>query len=127
MGEWDIPRTVGACTREGWGEGGEGQGEEGQAGSVRMFMLSCDADKDGKVRERERERRPEMNIRLGVNLPSSDAGQTHTWLGMQAITANDPHEDTSFLTCLEGRLLDELRCGIKSFLSVETELVVVGK
>jgi hypothetical protein len=53
MGEWDIPRTVGACTREGWGQGGEGQGVEGQAGSVRMFMLSCDADKDGKGRERE--------------------------------------------------------------------------
>jgi hypothetical protein len=34
---------------------------------------------------------------------------------MQAITANDPREDTSYLTCLEGPPMDGLRCSIKSY------------
>lgn len=41
-----------------------------------------------------------------------------------AITANDRNEPTSFLTCMEGMPWDGLRCHIKSYLSVDKELVL---
>ena len=47
-------------------------------------------------------------------------------VGEEPITANDPSEDTSFLTCLQGRPYDGLRCGIGSFLSTRRELDVQG-
>jgi len=46
--------------------------------------------------------------------------------GATAITANDPQEPTSYLTCLLGRPFDGLRCQIGSYLSVRKELVVEG-
>lgn len=45
--------------------------------------------------------------------------------GRKAVTANDPSERSSYLTCLEGAPLDGLRCGIGSYLSVR-EVLVVG-
>jgi len=46
--------------------------------------------------------------------------------GATAITANDPQEPTSYLTCILGRPFDGLRCQIGSYLSVRKELVVEG-
>jgi hypothetical protein len=46
------------------------------------------------------------------------------WWGSRAITANDPQEKSSFLTCLEGRPLDGLRCRIGGLLSIKEELGV---
>jgi hypothetical protein len=42
------------------------------------------------------------------------------------ITANDPSEKSSYLTCLGGAPYDGLRCNIGSYLSVRTELVIEG-
>lgn len=42
----------------------------------------------------------------------------------RAITANDPHEPTSFLTCLQGAPGDGNRCRIKSYMSVSEELTL---
>jgi hypothetical protein len=46
--------------------------------------------------------------------------------GEIAITANNPSEPSSYLTCLLGRPYDGHRCEIKSYMSVRTELVIVG-
>lgn len=46
------------------------------------------------------------------------------WWGKRAVTANDPSEKSSYLTCIEGIPFDGLRCKIKSYLSVHDELVV---
>lgn len=46
--------------------------------------------------------------------------------GATAITANDPQESSSYLTCLLGRPFDGLRCEIGSYLNVGKELVVEG-
>jgi len=46
--------------------------------------------------------------------------------GATAITANDPQEPSSYLTCLLGRPFDGLRCQIGSYMSVRKELVVEG-
>ena len=42
------------------------------------------------------------------------------------ITANDRSEASSYLTCLGGAQFDGLRCQIKSYLSVDNELVIEG-
>ena len=46
--------------------------------------------------------------------------------GETPITANDLSEPSSYLTCLLGRPYDGHRCEIKSYMSVRTELVIVG-
>ena len=56
----------------------------------------------------------------------SDDGRASLLNGATAITANDPQEPTSYLTCLLGRPFDGLRCQVGSYLSVRKELVVEG-
>ncbi|RMZ71018.1 hypothetical protein GMOD_00005511 [Pyrenophora seminiperda CCB06] len=46
--------------------------------------------------------------------------------GSIPITANDPTEPSSYLTCLGGAPLDGLRCNIGSYLSVRKELIIQG-
>jgi hypothetical protein len=74
-------------------------------------------------------RRPELSFWLEVTSAeegtNSTAGVVHT--GRKAITANDPSEPSSFLTCLEGGPFDGLRCEIGSYLSVREELVLDGE
>ncbi|EDU48592.1 hypothetical protein PtrSN002B_000808 [Pyrenophora tritici-repentis] len=67
------------------------------------------------------ERRPELSFVLSVW-----RGQTPTLTGSIPITANDPSEPSSYLTCLGGAPLDGLRCNIGSYLSVRKELVIQG-
>ncbi|KAH6845885.1 hypothetical protein BKA58DRAFT_316440 [Alternaria rosae] len=65
------------------------------------------------------ERRPELSFWLWVHRVGILDGAT-------AITANDPQESSSYLTCLLGRPFDGLRCEIGSYLSVRKELVIEG-
>ncbi|KAE8872882.1 hypothetical protein PTNB73_02033 [Pyrenophora teres f. teres] len=67
------------------------------------------------------ERRPELSFVLSVW-----KGETPTLTGSVPITANDPSEPSSYLTCLGGAPLDGLRCNIGSYLSVRKELVIQG-
>lgn len=53
-------------------------------------------------------------------------GANMVLVGSTPVTANDPSEQTSYLTCLLGAPLDGLRCRIGSYLSVRRELVVEG-
>jgi hypothetical protein len=73
-------------------------------------------------------RRPELGFWLEVTSAlnwdqENESADTLYW-GRKAITANDPGEPSSFLTCLEGRPFDGLRCSLGSYLSVREELVV---
>lgn len=45
-------------------------------------------------------------------------------MGEVAITANDPQEPTSYLTCLLGPPLDGLRCKIHGMLSTNKDLII---
>jgi hypothetical protein len=73
-------------------------------------------------------RRPELSFVLSlesaVGLYENNTMAERVWWGDKVITANDPSEESSFLTCLEGAPLDGLRCGIKSYLSVREELTL---
>jgi hypothetical protein len=73
-------------------------------------------------------RRPELAFWLELTSAINWREESRTadtfWWGKRAITANDPSEESSFLTCLEGRPFDGLRCSIKSYLSVDGELRV---
>ncbi|KAJ4369069.1 hypothetical protein N0V83_006152 [Neocucurbitaria cava] len=46
--------------------------------------------------------------------------------GDVVITANDPQEPSSYLTCLQGAPYDGLRCTIKGMMSVDNELIVTA-
>lgn len=46
--------------------------------------------------------------------------------GEVVITANDPQEPSSYLTCLQGAPYDGLRCSIKGMMSVDNELIVTA-
>ena len=52
--------------------------------------------------------------------------RTRYHAGSLPITANDAKEPSSYLTCLEGKPWDGLRCRIKSYMSVQNDLVVEG-
>ncbi|KAH7398923.1 hypothetical protein DE146DRAFT_655921 [Phaeosphaeria sp. MPI-PUGE-AT-0046c] len=73
-------------------------------------------------------RRPEMSFWLDVTSAINYDEETRTadvfYWGQKAITANDPGEESSYLTCIEGRPFDGLRCQLKSYLSVDRELEV---
>jgi hypothetical protein len=75
-------------------------------------------------------RRAELSFWLEVtSMVGSKEGNTTTtadaaYKGRKAITANDPSESSSFLTCLEGGPFDGLRCVIGSYLSVREDLVL---
>jgi hypothetical protein len=73
-------------------------------------------------------RRPELSFWLELTSAINWKEETQTadkfWWGRKAVTANDPGEKSSFLTCLEGRPFDGLRCSIKSYLSVDEDLAV---
>lgn len=73
-------------------------------------------------------RRPELSFMLDLTSAINFDEQTSTaetfYWGRKAITANDPHEPSSYLTCLEGVPFDGLRCSLKSYLSVDEELEV---
>ena len=45
-------------------------------------------------------------------------------MGEVAITANDPHEPSSYLTCLLGPPFDGLRCKLHGMMSNHKELVI---
>ncbi|KAI4680530.1 hypothetical protein J4E81_010211 [Alternaria sp. BMP 2799] len=73
------------------------------------------------------ERRAELSFWLWVyRVGEGSDGRATILNGATAITANDPQEPTSYLTCLLGRPFDGLRCQIGSYLSVRKELVVEG-
>ncbi|KAF1829463.1 hypothetical protein BDW02DRAFT_536211 [Decorospora gaudefroyi] len=68
-------------------------------------------------------RRPELSFVLGVERGVAEEQLS----GEVIITANDPSESSSYLTCLGGAPFDGLRCQIGSYLSVRSELVIVGQ
>jgi len=45
-------------------------------------------------------------------------------MGETPITANDPHEPSSYLTCILGAPYDGLRCKINGMMSVHKELIL---
>ena len=45
-------------------------------------------------------------------------------MGEVAITANDPKEPSSYLTCLLGAPFDGLRCKIGGMMSVRKDLII---
>jgi hypothetical protein len=73
-------------------------------------------------------RRPELSFWLeitsAVNWDEENATASAFYWGRKAITANDPSEPSSFLTCLGGQPFDGLRCNIKSYLSVSQDLML---
>ncbi|KAH5305196.1 hypothetical protein HBI23_182400 [Parastagonospora nodorum] len=72
-------------------------------------------------------RRPELAFSLHFHGALEwDGGRVAmTWFdGYRHITANNASEESGFLTCLEGRPLDGLRCGIGSYLSRREALTV---
>lgn len=72
-------------------------------------------------------RRPELAFSLHFHGALDwDGGRTAmTWFdGFREITANNASAESGFLTCLEGRPLDGLRCRIGSYLSRREELTV---
>ncbi|CAI9635774.1 unnamed protein product [Alternaria burnsii] len=73
------------------------------------------------------ERRAELSFSLWLYRNGQDGDLlVPTFSGHTAITANDAKEPTSYLTCLQGKPYDGLRCKIKSYLSVNKELVIEG-
>jgi hypothetical protein len=66
-------------------------------------------------------RRPELAFRLKL---FGEGGNNTLWQGEQVVTANDPREETSYLTCLGGAPLDGLRCGLGGGMSVRRGLNV---
>jgi hypothetical protein len=73
-------------------------------------------------------RRPELSFWLevtsAVNWDAENETADAFYWGRRAITANDPSEPSSYLTCLAGMPFDGLRCTLGSYLSVREELVV---
>ncbi|KAF2708329.1 hypothetical protein K504DRAFT_534948 [Pleomassaria siparia CBS 279.74] len=70
-------------------------------------------------------KRPEISYILSVEEHRIVGLDVDTlWKGNQFITANNPYEPTSYMTCIMGRPLDGERCQIKSFLSVREDLVL---
>lgn len=72
-------------------------------------------------------RRPELAFSLQFHgaLGWDGGFVAMTWFdGHRRVTANNASEESGFLTCLEGRPLDGLRCGIGSYLSRREELTV---
>ncbi|KAF1917000.1 hypothetical protein BDU57DRAFT_517433 [Ampelomyces quisqualis] len=73
-------------------------------------------------------RRPELafwlDLTSAVGWDEENRSAEMFWWGSRAVTANNPAEESSFLTCVEGAPLDGLRCEIGSYLSVREELVV---
>jgi hypothetical protein len=65
-------------------------------------------------------RRPELAFRLQL----VEKGEGEIWQGEKDITANDPQEETSYLTCLGGWPMDGLRCALGGGMSVRRELSV---
>lgn len=45
-------------------------------------------------------------------------------MGQTPITANNPHEPSSYLTCMNGAPFDGLRCTIHGMMSVNKDLVL---
>jgi len=46
--------------------------------------------------------------------------------GVQYITANKNSEPTSYMTCMVGPPLDGERCKIRSYMSVDKDLIIEG-
>jgi hypothetical protein len=73
-------------------------------------------------------RRPELSFWLdvtsAVNWNAENATADTFYWGRKAVTANDPSEPSSYLTCLAGKPFDGLRCSVGSYLSVREDLVV---
>ncbi|KAH8730591.1 hypothetical protein GQ44DRAFT_606302 [Phaeosphaeriaceae sp. PMI808] len=69
-------------------------------------------------------RRKELSFILSMTSVVEYDQTKITYQGNTPITANNPQEPTSYLTCLEERPLDGLRCSIQSSLSVDKELVI---
>lgn len=55
---------------------------------------------------------------------STDVPFGSTYAGVQYITANTNSEPTSYMTCMLGRPLDGERCHIRSYMSVDRDLVI---
>ncbi|KAF1851831.1 uncharacterized protein K460DRAFT_373745 [Cucurbitaria berberidis CBS 394.84] len=71
------------------------------------------------------DRRPELSFVLDmVRVRMEDENRIYHLSGSIPITANDPYEPSSYLTCLLGPPYDGLRCAIKSYLSVDNELII---
>ncbi|CAO2651147.1 Nn.00g094440.m01.CDS01 [Neocucurbitaria sp. VM-36] len=71
------------------------------------------------------DRRPELSFILDMGRISLEGDNVVSYLnGSIPITANDPSEPSSYLTCLQGAPYDGLRCEIKSYLSVDNELII---
>ncbi|KAH7392763.1 hypothetical protein BKA66DRAFT_383564, partial [Pyrenochaeta sp. MPI-SDFR-AT-0127] len=71
-------------------------------------------------------RRPELSFVLDmVRFDMKDRQSPSYFSGGVPITANNAaNEPSSYLTCLEGPPYDGLRCRIKSYMSVQNELVI---
>ncbi|KAF2796891.1 hypothetical protein K505DRAFT_270598 [Melanomma pulvis-pyrius CBS 109.77] len=112
-----LPEGEFECTRAGDGKKavqaeekrGNGPIQEGQTlfSMTRWFGLG--------------ERRPEMSYVLGVR--EGRQGNV-TYSGAQCVTANTNSEPTSYMTCMLGRPLDGERCHIRSYMSVDRDLVI---
>ncbi|KAB2099892.1 hypothetical protein AG0111_0g12022 [Alternaria gaisen] len=87
-------------------------------GTITERLIDCKYDGLG-------ERRAELSFSLWLYRNKQDGDLlVPTSSGHTAITANDAKEPTSYLTCLQGKPFDGLRCKIKSYLSVNKELVI---
>ncbi|KAF2036344.1 hypothetical protein EK21DRAFT_106446 [Setomelanomma holmii] len=71
------------------------------------------------------ERKPELSFTLAVvnvvYTGPEDTGEA-IYTGKVYVTANEPGVPTSYLTCLNGRPFDGMRCGLKGMMSVSGEL-----
>lgn len=65
-----------------------------------------------------------LDVTSAINYNEETRAADVFYWGQKAVTANDPGEESSYLTCIEGRPFDGLKCQLKSYLSVDQELEV---
>ncbi|KAF2622605.1 hypothetical protein BU25DRAFT_377411 [Macroventuria anomochaeta] len=98
-------------------------------GTLPDDLAACSGE-GGRVRFRMKEytalgpRRKELSFVLQVFRVDRVPGQQTILMGEVAITANDPHEPSSYLTCLQGAPFDGLRCKIRGMMSVNKNLII---
>ncbi|KAF2873068.1 hypothetical protein BDV95DRAFT_368989 [Massariosphaeria phaeospora] len=69
------------------------------------------------------EKTPEASFRL--NVVRSEVGSGKQFDGSTNITANNPAEPTSYLTCILGAPFDGIRCNLHSYMSVRDKDLVI--